>query len=442
MPPTKSPTAIKSSKPSGGYTLGEARLHAVKGKNSMPYMAHLLMSMEPIETPSLIVQGNPTFGVDKRGRLYYNPECLAKWTLGQCSAVLLHEGLHVFLQHWKRCLKKLGDDCNDQAKLMVANIAEDCTINPMLRDAKIGLPDGGCFPERFKLPKNGSWEEYYDLLWEQAEQNKGKVPAEGDIVLPGGGSCSDGVRKEWELDDQGMGADGKPGGKDGKPGPAGLSDLEQERIIRGVCKEMQEHETRHGRGSVPGDLLRVANEILNPKVDPWRELLSAVRHAVAMTNGFGDYTYKKLARRQIEGGVRLPAHFQPKPRVLVLVDTSGSMGERDLGLALGVIRQATRHLPPECVSIAAADVEIHVVQKCMKAENVKLIGGGGTDMGAAMEAAAMLRPSPDVIVICSDGITPWPASEMRQRCVALLTQDASSSYPVPSWLKTIVLEAA
>jgi hypothetical protein len=59
-----------------------------------------------------------------------------------------------------------------------------------------------------------------------------------------------------------------------------------------------------------------------------------------------------------------------------------------------------------------------------------------------MEAAAELRTSPDVIVCVSDGITPWPSTELRQRCVALLTQDASESYPVPSWLKTIVLEAA
>ncbi len=416
----KTPT---TNKPPEGYTLGEARLHATR-PNRMPYMAHLLMSMHPIETTQIVVNGEPTFGVDKRGRLYYHPECLKKWNLGECSAVLLHEGLHVMLQHWKRCHNYLGPNPKED-QLFRANIAEDCTINEMLRAAKIKLPGDCCFPEKFDLPPNKSWEEYYELLLAKKIPQTVKVK----VRMLGGGSCSDGEKREWEFEAE---------GEDGAP--VELSELEQERIIRTVCKEMQEHETRHGRGSVPGDLLRMANEILNPKVDPWKEFLAAVRWATTATHGFGDYTYKKLPRRTVAGGVRLPAHFRPSPQVLVLVDTSGSMGEKDLGLALGVIRQGTRHVAAECMKVAAADTEIHVVQKVFSAESVKLIGGGGTDMGAAMEEAAKLRPAPDVLILVSDGITPWPAAELRQRCVVLLTQPECEHYPVPKWMKTIQLE--
>ena len=38
---------------------------------------------------------------------------------------------------------------------------------------------------------------------------------------------------------------------------------------------------------------------------------------------------------------------------------------------------------------------------------IRLEGGGGTDMGAGLDAAAALRPRPDLIIVLTDGFTPW-----------------------------------
>jgi hypothetical protein len=70
-----------------------------------------------------------------------------------------------------------------------------------------------------------------------------------------------------------------------------------------------------------------------------------VKYAVGCTSGFGDFTYRKPNRRQPQGGALLPAHVNPIPRVTVIVDTSGSMEQSDLALALGVIGNALRSLP-------------------------------------------------------------------------------------------------
>jgi len=42
----------------------------------------------------------------------------------------------------------------------------------------------------------------------------------------------------------------------------------------------------------------------------------------------------------------------------------------------------------------------------MRAHDVKLLGGGGTDMGAGLARAAELRPKPDIIVVLTDGTLP------------------------------------
>jgi len=58
-------------------------------------------------------------------------------------------------------------------------------------------------------------------------------------------------------------------------------------------------------------------------------------------------------------------------------------------------------------------------------------GGGGTDMTIVLEAADK-KYKPDVIVLVTDGYTPWPAQRTRYRLVVACTTDA----PVPEWAVT------
>ena len=115
---------------------------------------------------------------------------------------------------------------------------------------------------------------------------------------------------------------------------------DQNIIEAAVAKAIEQYEKQRGRGSVPGGLSRQAADLLHPKVDPARELLAKVKYAVGCTSGFGDFTYRKPNRRQPRGGALLPAHVKPIPRVTLIVDTSGSMEQSDLALALGVIGNA------------------------------------------------------------------------------------------------------
>ncbi len=84
------------------------------------------------------------------------------------------------------------------------------------------------------------------------------------------------------------------------------------------------------------------------------------------------------------------------------------------------------------------------VRRVSKAAQVSLAGGGGTDMGAGIAAAAELRPRPDVIVVLTDGFTPWPVLGPAgiKVVIGLLLEDAFAPqwHPTPDWATTVRIE--
>ena len=65
------------------------------------------------------------------------------------------------------------------------------------------------------------------------------------------------------------------------------------------------------------------------------------------------------------------------------------------------------------VRVLACDAQVHSVKRVSRASQVELLGGGGTDMGAGIAQALALRPRPTIIVVLTDGFTPWPAEAPR-----------------------------
>ncbi len=142
--------------------------------------------------------------------------------------------------------------------------------------------------------------------------------------------------------------------------------------------------------------------MLEPVVD-WRQVLTgAVREAVAWAGGAVDYTYRRPSRRSAAlRGVVLPSLRRPLPRVAIVVDTSGSMGDDELAAALaevtGVLREVGVH--GNRVTVLACDADVHAVSRVTSAEQVVLAGGGGTDMRVGITAALAGRDRPNVVIV-------------------------------------------
>jgi predicted metal-dependent peptidase len=124
----------------------------------------------------------------------------------------------------------------------------------------------------------------------------------------------------------------------------------------------------------------------------------------------------------------------------VVCDTSGSMTADLLAMVLAEVEGLLRALGlARQVRVLACDTAVAPAQRVSSAHQVQLVGGGGTNMGAGIEAAAALRPRPAVTVVLTDGYTPWPAAAPKgmRIVVGLLGTQAP---PAPPWARSVRVE--
>lgn len=381
--------------------LAAARLRLQKDR---PYLADLLYSLVFIRLDDF-----PTLGVDRYHRLYYGDQAMTNWGLMGTVAVLYHECNHLMRRHpWR------AEDGGYEPGLY--NLAGDLEINSKLRqefkDTAHRLPEGGVFPEQYGLPENLLAEEYYELL------------PKDTMASHMCGSCAHGGRESHEMSSP---TDGEPG----------IRRAESEIILRRTAESISRNP-----GSVPNHLRRWAEETLNPRV-PWQRLLAgAVRKAIYHAAGCMDYSYSRPSRRQSAlPHFIVPSMVKPEVDVVAVVDTSGSMQAKDLGVALTELASLLRQVGCRGVRVLAVDAMVHEAGKCFSKHQVERLmkGGGGTDMSLGITAALKYKPS--LIVVITDGWTGWPAQPVKVPVVAVLTRDPSAYYRPPAWIKVIVAKA-
>jgi predicted metal-dependent peptidase len=117
---------------------------------------------------------------------------------------------------------------------------------------------------------------------------------------------------------------------------------------------------------------------------------------------------------------------------------SDGMLAQALGEVGGVLRSvgvARRDLRVIC-----CDAQAYEAQAVRELGRVELPGGGGTDMRRGIQAAADLRPAPNLIVVLTDGLTPWPSAppERTQVVVGLMDETGST----PSWADVVLVGEA
>lgn len=378
--------------------LGAARLWAA---DQLPYFSAGLFALVPVAAPGL-----GTFAVDRRWHLYIDPEVLDRWTVPEAGSVLVHELYHVLREHAERGFElAVGPE-----RAGTWNIACDAEINDDLVALGLPLPDP-VLPSTIGCPPDQLAETYYAAL-----------PATGLPHL-----------------DCGSGAHGQP--RDWERIAGGVDHGDAVLVRRQVANDIRDAEA----STVPRGLQRWADAQLEQRVD-WRRALAAeVRRAVHLVAGRVDYTYRRPARRSSAlPGIALPSFARPVPAVAVVVDTSGSMDSEDLGRCLTELDVIISRvgLRSTGVAVLACDAAVHAVRRVSSASRAVLRGGGGTDMGAGIAAAARLRPRPEVVIVLTDGFTPWPVAPPRgvHVVVALLGNRHAGHHTVPGWVRTVVVD--
>ena len=145
----------------------------------------------------------------------------------------------------------------------------------------------------------------------------------------------------------------------------------------------------------------------------WRAIL---RDFVAATAP-SDYRWTPPNRRYIASGLYLPSvERRGLGEIVIAVDTSGSIGKRELEQFAGEISAISEEAKPEAIHVVYCDAEVQFAQQFGPSEPVVLEpkGGGGTDFCPAFE---------------------WVAkNEIAAVCLIYLTDLCCDSYPeVPEY---------
>ena len=209
---------------------------------------------------------------------------------------------------------------------------------------------------------------------------------------------------------------------------------------------VQIDEASKTRGDVPGGWARTAQEHLRPQVDWRKEMSAAVKRAVTQVSGQVDYSRDKPSRRRaLSRGMIKPRLVRPIPEVAVVVDTSGSMSDREQSQALSEVEEVIRSaLGGAPVRVLAVDAAVHATRKAFNRNQVMLAGGGGTNMGVGIKAASELKPKPDTIIVLTDGYTPWPSDKPEGSSVVIGVIGANepgrldpAESNTPEWARTV-----
>ncbi|MEV0615767.1 VWA-like domain-containing protein [Nonomuraea sp. NPDC050404] len=356
-----------------------------------PYLTSALFAL----TALIHEDAPPRPSADEHWNVHLNPEATAAAPVPELGWWLLHHVSHLLRDHHARArpyAPHVGEPPPDSAHTDVERWvrAADAEVNDDLDDA----PADAISPETLGLPDGLLAERYAALL---------------DLIDP-----------PPHL---------RPCARPPFTGPAATTELERELLARAVAADIQ------ARGTAPGGWQRWAQSALHPEVN-WRARLARlVRRGLSRAAGRVDYSYSRPSRRSAAApSIVLPALIRPLPRVTVLVDTSGSIGRTALDQALSELDGVLRAAGSRWAEVICCDTRAYPAQRVRSAAHVELVGGGGTDLRPGFTAAQ--ATGADLLVVLTDGDTPWPDRRPRPYVVVCLFGD---DHDAPGWASTVRL---
>jgi predicted metal-dependent peptidase len=306
----------------------------------------------------------------------YGREFCDKLSDAELRGVILHENLHKAFSHlttWKELWKK-------DARL--ANMACDYVINLMIYDSdkegkEVTLPKGGCLDERFRGMDAGT---VFRLL--QQEQQNGNGRSNGGEPLD---------EHDWEAADN-------------------MSEEERRGIEREIDQALRQGKllAEKMKGNVPREI----TDALTPKVD-WREALR--EFITSYCQDKDESTWRRPNRRWISQDVYMPSLIgESVGRIVVGVDTSGSIGGEQIAQFLGEIRSICETVRPEGIDLVYWDTQVcrHETYEQGSLDQLlrstKPAGGGGTDPRCIPKHIRDHRIKAECAVILTDGyVSSW-----------------------------------
>lgn len=347
---------------------------------------------------------------------YYNKQFIDDLSLAQTQFILAHEALHCALSHFARRQHRVKHRWD---------LACDLAINPILiNDGLSPTPDtlydsqfdGMTAEEIYPSIEDNDERETEDQHVYDNEQTSQQNNPQQQNTKQGGGERSDDPQQgggDQQKDEQQQAGGGRAELDDkagGAPQPQPLTQDErdalnvqwQQRLAGAAQLAMQ-------AGKMGEAMARLVDHLLQPQL-PWRMLLARYMTGIARD----DYSFQRPSRR--EGAAILPSLRSNQIDVAIVLDTSGSISEAEIGEFVSEV-DAIKGQMRARISLYACDDKLGADQpwlfEAWETFSVpdNLPGGGGTDFRPAFDFIRRRGRQPDLLVYFTDAEGTFPDSE-------------------------------
>lgn len=307
--------------------------------------------------------------------------------------VVAHEIMHIVTM----TISRLGS--RDPA---LWNVASDYAINGMLEGAKLltkgslpmnakwkGFSEFKVFVDRNRWP-NSTAEQIYDDLVESDDKQSKKF----DHHLKRSEKFVKDASGDWTI------------------GPRSAEETEME-TRRIKAKVIQAYASEKAAGRDASGIERFVKELSEPKVD-WKTYIARL---ICGMGGSEDYVWERPDSAFFGSGITLPTIFQdPRPRLVIVTDSSGSIQDSDLRNVLSEVCGLISQFQSWDIHILAFDSQIHNPRTYSSEDGQSIltypfVGGGGTVFENPIKYLAkeiahegrIMDFDPDMVLFFTDG---------------------------------------
>ena len=375
-----------------------------------------------------------------KGRIEYNPTIIDALQDNLLKDLLKVEMIRILLQH-PYARQPLG------CLPMMLQTASDMVISPAYKFSWVDLAK----PEDYGLPKGQYYEWYANRLNDMGVHHDGDAPSEGnsdtneqqgeDISAPSGGQNDQ--SQDLQLVSQGQGH-GDEKGQDQEQGEA-LQGRTGEELTESASSAdsssytaLWEEDQFQARqitdliqsttqwGSLPGNMVELIKKAAEGKID-YRGALRTFRASILSQKR--RLTRMRPSRRF--GFEQMGSHHDFTTRLLVAIDTSGSVGSEELGRYFRIITTFFKYGIQE-IDVLMFDHEVQgepitFTEAKKNKQEFKVRGRGGTSFQAPVNYVKE-HPNYDGLIIITDGFAPTPEVPPFLRAKLLWVIDNEPSY--------------
>ena len=357
-----------------------------------------------------------------QGRIEYNPEVIDGMKDMELSAMLRVELIRILLQH-PYARQPLG------CKPIMLHKASDMVISPVYHFGFLDMTR----PEEYSLPIGQHYEWYAKRLCEMGVHRDGDKPSEGN-------SCTNKQKGEDVSEPSKEGNNQAQNISQGSLGPEQGQSLEQRlaeddgadyttlweedsfqsRMITDIV-----HSTMQW-GSIPGSMVELIKKAADGKID-YRNVLRAFRSSILAQKRC--LTRMRPSRRF--GFEQMGSRYDFVTRLLIAIDTSGSVGSEELGRYFRIITTFFKYgvqeidvLMFDC-SVQGKPIKLDEAKK--NKQEFKVKGRGGTNFQAPIDYVKEY-PNYDGLIIITDGYAETPEVPPHLSTKLLWVIDNENSY--------------